>query len=104
MSPENKAQCTIQSMVIITLFVVSVTALYHIYKRWRSPFPGQAPTLVREGIEIIGPVRWWTKRWEFFNDQIQKHKYFSFYVGNNLMIGLSGDAARKAFLENKDLS
>jgi hypothetical protein len=25
-------------------------------------------------------------------------------VGNNLMIGVSGDAARKAFLENKDLS
>jgi hypothetical protein len=91
-------------MIIVTLAVVTVISLSYIYKIWMPPFPGRAPTLVQEGINVLGPTRWWTNRWEFFNDQIRKHQNFSFYVGKNLMIGISGDAARKTFFENKDLS
>lgn len=65
----------------------------------------KAPPRVREGWPILGALRFFTARWEFFQharDQAPSGN-FSFFLGKHPVVGLSGDAARKIFFESKDL-
>lgn len=67
--------------------------------------PEGAPPLVKGEWPLIGPTSFWTRRWEFFKDAVKASVdgSFSFHVGNRVVVGVSGDEARRAFMDSKQL-
>jgi hypothetical protein len=101
----QRPETTLLSLTtVFALTTVIAFASFQFYKILRPPFSSKAPSLVNEGVPYLGPIRWWTKRWEFYRDHMKRQGYFSFLVGGNQVVCVSGDQARKAFLEHKDLS
>ncbi|KAF2667598.1 cytochrome P450 [Microthyrium microscopicum] len=72
---------------------------------WRPAFPKNAPRLVSENNVLFGAWQFWTDRWSFFSQSMAHSSTgnFSFYAGRNRVVGLSGDDARKWFVESKEL-
>lgn len=70
----------------------------------RSALPKGAPRQIKEGQGIFGAIRFFTARYEFYEEWSKKLKHFSFHIGNNNIISLSGEAARKWFIECPQLS
>lgn len=68
--------------------------------------PGKAPPLVKGELPFTGPLKYWTKRWEFFQEAARYSStgQFSFHVGQHHVVGVTGDEARKVFLESKDFN
>ena len=54
---------------------------------------------------IIGAYTFFVRRWDWFQAEVARSKngLFSFYAGNKLIIGISGEEARKIFFESKGL-
>ena len=78
--------------------------LYRIYLVLRQrPVPTKAPALIPENIPIFGSLRFFTARWDFFRNWFPKFPSFSFFVGSNHVIAVSGDAARTAFFDSREL-
>jgi hypothetical protein len=90
-----------QSIVAIVIPFV----LYHIYLALRQPsIPKRAPTLIPERIPVLGSLRFFTARWDFLREWLSRSSSFSFLVGSDHVIALSGDKNRIAFFENRELS
>lgn len=91
----------------ITQFTVAVVIpylLYRLYSALRPPhIPAKAPPLIHETTPIFGSLRFFTARWDFFKAWLAKSSSFSFLVGSNHVVAISGDAGRAAFFENRDL-
>ena len=85
--------------------ILSILVFVLVQLSWRPRFPKSAPMLVRENFPILGALRFFTARWDFYRHGISQSKTgnFSFYVGNNAIVGLSGDKGRKLFFESKAL-
>ena len=64
--------------------------------------PG-APPVIAEDHSIYGAWRFWTNRWEFFNQWVKSSATgnFSFWVGKHPIVGMSGERSRKTFFESK---
>lgn len=75
------------------------------YAFQRPSLPKNAPPLTTEAWPIIGSMQFFTKRWDFFQRQIQHSPTgnFSFYAGDKPVIGMSGDESRRIFFEHKHL-
>jgi hypothetical protein len=87
-----------------TLAFVLPFTLYRLYLTlWRPTFLSKAPGVILEGIPVIGASRFWTARWEFFKEWRAKKNNFSFYVGSNQVIGVTGQAARQDFFNSREL-
>ena len=79
--------------------------LYVLFFSSQYEFPPKAPKLVDEGWPIIGALRFFTARWEFFQ-HARSHSpsgNFSFRIGKYPLIGLTGEKGREVFFENRDL-
>ncbi len=86
------------------LFAVPLVLLL-LYFAPHATLPAKAPPLTTENYPILGAIRFFTARWDFFH-QASAHSRsgnFSFYLGNHPVIGLSGDVARQVFFESKQL-
>lgn len=72
----------------------------------RPSFPKSAPKLVRGGYPILGMLRFFSDRRNFFNEAIRVNRSgnFSFYFGKHQIVGLSGLAGRRTFFESKELN
>lgn len=93
------------SAVQWTLAVVMPFTLYRLYLTlWRPEFLSKAPAPISEGLPIIGVSRFWTARWELFKEWGAKKTNFSFYVGSNQVIGVTGHTARQDFFNSRELS
>ncbi len=68
-------------------------------------FSSKAPKPVSEGYPILGALRFFTARWDFFRHARAQASSgnFSFRIGNHLVVGLTGDKGRQVFFENRDL-
>jgi hypothetical protein len=87
-----------------TLAVVLPFTLYRLYLTlWRPAFSTKAPGAIHEGLPVIGASRFWTARWELFKEWRAKQQNFSFYVGSNQVIGVTGHAARQDFFNSREL-
>lgn len=67
--------------------------------------PANAPPVVRDNFPITGAWAFWTRRWDWYRQQMRRSNTgnFSFHAGPNTIIGLSGDKGRQLFFESKDL-
>ena len=67
--------------------------------------PHGAPPLVKGNWPLIGPTKYWTKRWDFFKEATKAsvNGNFTFHVGKHVVVGVSGDDARRVFMESKQL-
>ena len=72
----------------------------------RPSIPAKAPKLVQGSWPIVGSLGFFKSRWDFFNQAAKRSATgnFSFYVGRYHVVGVSGDAGRKAFFESRALN
>ena len=91
--------------VQFTLAVAFVTSLFRFYTTiWRPAFPDKGASLIPEGGPLFGSSRFWSARWDFFQEWAAKGKLaISFYVGKYQVINLSGEANRIAYFEDKQM-
>jgi hypothetical protein len=63
------------------------------------------PKPVPEGYPVVGALRFFTARWDFFREA-RSHAAtgnFGFKIGKHFVVGLSGDKGRQLFFESRDL-
>jgi hypothetical protein len=82
---------------------ILVSALLYLFKR--PSLPNNAPPLVSESWPIIGSMQFFTQRWDFFQRQMAHSPSgnFSFYAGDKIVVGLSGEESRRIFFDHKQL-
>jgi sterol 14-demethylase len=93
---------TSQNWLIVVSLALGVFAAYLYLNR---ALPEGAPPLTKSDWPLIGPIRFWTRRWDFFREaaKTSSNGNFSFHVGNRVVVGVSGDEARRAFMDSRHL-
>ena len=92
------------SELVVYICASSQPVDYQLRRKARK-LPHKAPRSVKNNFPFTGALGFWTKRWEFYTAAI-KHSHtgnFSFHVGSNLLIGLSGEKSRRVFFETREL-
>lgn len=89
----------------IYILLLSVLAVF-IKIQWQPSFPKAAPKQIKEGYPLLGALRLFTRRADFYNDALNHSSSgnFSFYYGKHQLVGLSGVEGRKTFFDSKDLN
>ncbi|KAM5466145.1 putative sterol 14alpha-demethylase [Microsporum ferrugineum] len=92
------------SAIILSLLLVSLVALLACLPR-QLPFPDGAPKLLSEGYPVIGMLRFFSDRYNFYTDGIAASNTgsFSFYFGQHQIVGVSGPEGRKMFFQSKSM-
>lgn len=67
--------------------------------------PAGTPPSIKRNWPLIGPIKYWTKRWDFFQEATKAslNGNFTFNVGKHVVVGVSGDESRRVFMESKQL-
>lgn len=93
---------TSQTLLTVVSLALGILAAYLYLNR---ALPEGAPPLIKGDWPLIGPINFWTRRWDFFKEaaKTSANGNFSFHVGNRVVIGVSGDEGRRAFMDNKHL-
>src|SRR3954462_3548140 len=88
---------------VVFILVAAFSLLYLVCAHSRCSFPPNAPRKIQHDLPILGALRFFTERWEFWQHERAHSRTgnFSYYVGAYRMVGLSGHASRRAFLESK---
>lgn len=89
----------------ISILLLSVLALF-IKIQWQPSFPKTAPKQIKEGYPLLGALRLFTRRADFYKDGLSHTNSgnFSFYFGKHRLVGMSGAEGRKTFFDSKDLN
>ncbi|KAH8593173.1 cytochrome P450 [Bisporella sp. PMI_857] len=98
-TPLSLSHITAPALLILTcLFLLSIR---------RPTPPAKAPKLLSffDNYPIVGATRFFTSRLAFFHDGMRASKTgnFSFWIGKNFIIGLSGDESRRVFFQSSQL-
>ncbi|KAI5199546.1 cytochrome P450 6A1 [Aureobasidium subglaciale] len=93
---------TSQTLLTVISLALGIVAAYLYIGR---SLPYGVPPRVKGDWPLIGPLTFWTKRWEFFQEAAKAslNGNFSFTVGKHVVVGVTGDEDRKVFLESKQL-
>ncbi|KAH0343929.1 cytochrome P450, partial [Aureobasidium melanogenum] len=93
---------TSQTLLTVVSLALGILAAYLYFNR---ALPEGAPPLIKGDWPLIGPIKFWTRRWDFFKEaaKISANGNFSFHVGNHVVVGVSGDEGRRSFIDNKHL-
>ena len=85
----------------LVFFLVCVATYTRLFSRPALP-PG-APPLTHGVYPVLGAVKFFTRRWEFFRDASRDSSTgnFSFFVGRKLVIGLTSQSSRQVFFDNR---
>ena len=92
----------------LTSYVVVAAAflIYVLVSASRKPaFPRNSPPLLK-GTPVLGLLKFFSSRPDVFNDGLAASKTgnFSFYFGKKQIVGLQGEAGRKAYFESRGLN
>lgn len=89
----------------IYILLLSVLAVF-IKIQWQPSFPKAAPKQIKEGYPLLGALRLFTSRGDFYKEALTRSNTgsFSFYFGKHQLVGMSGIEGRKAFFDSKDLN
>ncbi|KAH8756595.1 cytochrome P450 6A1 [Diaporthe sp. PMI_573] len=89
----------------IYILLLSVIAVF-IKIQWQPSFPKTAPKQIKEGYPLLGALRLFTSRGDFYKDALNRSNTgnFSFYFGKHQLVGMSGVEGRKTFFDSKDLN
>ena len=84
--------------------LLSFALYYSLFSR-AYKFPKHAPKLAKQSYPIVGSLKFFTARWDFFQDEIARSETgnFSFFLGKHPVVGLSGEQSRKVFFDNRGL-
>jgi hypothetical protein len=104
---------TLQTYSPSTLFSFSAAlaaillsiSIYALLNPSQPTSASKVPKLVSEGFPVVGALRFFTARWDFFREA-RSHAAtgnFSFKIGKHFVVGLSGDKGRQVFFESRDL-
>jgi hypothetical protein len=65
----------------------------------------KAPARVHEEWPLVGALRFFTARWEFFQHARDRASSgnFSFFIGKHPVVALTGEKGRKVFFESREL-
>ncbi|CAG8960722.1 hypothetical protein HYFRA_00002258, partial [Hymenoscyphus fraxineus] len=79
--------------------------IYAVAVAGRYQFSAKSPKRTKEGYPIIGAIRFFTARWDFFRHARQQAPTgnFSFFLGKHPVVGLTGDKSRILFFESREL-
>ncbi|KAF2019854.1 cytochrome P450 6A1 [Aaosphaeria arxii CBS 175.79] len=90
------------SLLVFSCVLFVIYVCYHTYQR---RVPSNAPPTVKGDIPLTGVWDFWTRRWDFYKQEIDRAPTgnFSFHAGPNTLVGLSGEKGRKLFFESKEL-
>lgn len=88
-------------VLLVICLIIAVASIVR-----RPPLPKRAPKLVREGYPVLGTLRFFSARRDFYYDAVASSQsgHFRFYFGKYRIVGLSGLEGRKLFYESKDLN
>ncbi|CAD0090013.1 unnamed protein product [Aureobasidium vineae] len=94
---------TSQALLTVLSLALGIIAVY-LYVAGRY-LPEGAPPLVKGEWPLIGPTDFWTRRWDFFKEATKAsvNGNFTFHVGKHVVVGVSGDDGRRAFMESRQL-
>lgn len=89
-------------MAVLLLSVLYFSSLFY----RQSSAPPNTPKYISGSLPILGAVRFWTARWDFFRHAMSQTKTgnFSYNVGPYSVVGVSGDAGREVFFGSPQLS
>lgn len=89
---------------VLSGFIVILLSITFTYLNARPP-PASNTKVSHGNLPIFGAVDFFWKRYDFFVRAIEQTRsgIFSFYVGTELVIGISGEAARKVYFESREL-
>ncbi|KAI0121124.1 cytochrome P450 [Xylariales sp. AK1849] len=95
-----QAPATLGLAAFITVFVSFLTYLLH-----KPSIDKKAPGFVSDTIPFFGAFNFYARPWEWWQTASRKSKtgHFSFWVGKHHVIGVTGEAARKMFMDNHDM-
>ncbi|EUC42142.1 hypothetical protein COCMIDRAFT_39795 [Bipolaris oryzae ATCC 44560] len=99
--------CTAVIFVYVAIIAITAIIIFSIiaHRLLTRQIPNDAPPEVRDNYPVIGPWGFWKRRWDWYKECISQSETgnFSFHAGPNMVIGLSGDTARKMFFESRQL-
>lgn len=87
------------------IFAVLCVGVYFLAFSGKYQFSSKSPKLASAGYPILGAVRFFTARLDFFRHaQAQAPTgNFTFFLGKHPIVGLSGDKGRSVFFESREL-
>ncbi|KAK4983174.1 hypothetical protein LTR66_008926 [Elasticomyces elasticus] len=96
---------SLSTLLYSTTFIASLALAYFVFSS-RASFPAKAPKVVGENLPILGALRFWTARWDFFREAGARSPSgnFSFHFGQHRVVGFTGDKSRAVFFENRTLA
>ncbi|KAJ4292413.1 hypothetical protein N0V90_009075 [Kalmusia sp. IMI 367209] len=85
----------------LVLILLGFTAYNKLFSR--PALHPKAPPLTRGVYPIVGALKFFTRRWEFFRDASRASPTgnFSFFVGRKPVVGLTSEASRQVFFDNR---
>lgn len=93
---------------LATVIILAVFGYERLFKREHLPSSWRTPRAVslRYNWPVIGDLRFWSKRWDFFVSEaaLSDNKAFRFNVGKTHVIGLTGEAGRHGFFTDSHLN
>lgn len=90
---------------VFAAFAVLCIGIYLLAFSGKYQFSTKSPKPVSGGFPILGAVRFFTARLDFFRHAQAEAPTgnFSFFLGKHPIVGLSGDKARSLFFESREL-
>ena len=72
---------------------------------WRPPLPKSSPKPTTTNYPIIGDLGFFRERWDWWRRAMAQSSTgsFSYHIGRNTVVGVSGEKGRKLFFDSKDL-
>ncbi|EED18907.1 cytochrome P450, putative [Talaromyces stipitatus ATCC 10500] len=95
-----------QSPVTISLAGLLATLISLLaYMSYSPPIDKRSPAFTSDTVPFIGSWRFFTQKLPFWRNSmaLSKTGNFSFWLGKNHVVGVSGEASRKMYLESRSL-
>ncbi|KUJ10352.1 cytochrome P450 [Mollisia scopiformis] len=96
---------SLSASTVSTVVILLLVSSYTIWASRGFRFSSKSPKRLREGYPIFGALRFFTARWDFFQQARAQTPTgnFTFFVGKHPVIGLTGEKPRQAFFQSRDL-
>lgn len=97
---------SLPAVLRVSAYITFSTLLVLLFFYHRPPFPSKVPKLSNENYPIVGAIRFFYARWDFFKDARTKTDTgnFTFHIGKYPIVGMSGDVGRQVFFGSSSLS
>ncbi|KAK3202400.1 hypothetical protein GRF29_161g1074532 [Pseudopithomyces chartarum] len=100
-----KLESVIFPPTYVVLVLVLILLCFAAYSKLlsRPPFHPKAPPLTHGVFPVVGAIRFFTHRWDFFREAARASPTgnFSFFIGRKPVIGLTSEASRQIFFDNR---